>query len=474
MDVARFSYAGRQCDEDYSHCFEQIVLHAYLYNSTRQVLGWCILMTRSLLIVHNWSESVPVKAGEKIIRFLRRQVREVTEGGLPVLLRKGCSFLLMLAAVPVLFVVRTLRPLVVIRFGRLRGDRIGHFAGNTEVYLCERDAGMHSIRGQRIFDIFYHAPPICNHQLKKMWNRTLHVSRFAGSVDWLNRHLPGGEDHRILMPSGDRDIHGFLSRTRPHLSFTPEEERLGREALQELGIPDGSPFVCFHSRSSAYLDTVYPNENWHYHDYRDSSIEDFTPAAGELVDRGYFAVRMGAVVKELLKITNPMVIDYATKGRTEFLDIFLGAKCYFYIGDPCGIHAIAMIFRRPLAIANMIPLEYAPTWGPNNLFIPKKLWLREEQRFLTFGEIFDSGVGRFPGSLQFEQLRIEAVENTPEEITALAIEMDERLNGTWKITDEDEELQRRFWSLFKPSELNGVFLSHIGTEFLRQNRELLE
>ena len=52
--------------------------------------------------------------------------------------------------------------------------------------------------------------------------------------------------------------------------------------------------------------------------------------------------------------------------------------------------------------------------------------------------------------------------------------MDERIKGTWQSTEEEEELQQRFWSLFKPSELNRVFLSRIGAEFLRQNRELLD
>jgi len=99
---------------------------------------------------------------------------------------------------------------------------------------------------------------------------------------------------------------------------------------------------------------------------------------------------------------------------------------------------------------------------------------REEHRFLTFGETLDSGIGRFSKSEQYEQLGIEVVENTPEEITALAVEMDERLEGTWQTTEEDEERQRRFWSLFKPSELHGTIVSRIGAEFLRQNRELLD
>ena len=93
---------------------------------------------------------------------------------------------------------------------------------------------------------------------------------------------------------------------------------------------------------------------------------------------------------------------------------------------------------------------------------------------MTFREILDSGVGRFAEQEQYDRLGLEPVHNKPEEIRALAIEMDERLNGTWSTSEEDEKLQQRFWSLFRTSDLNGVFLSRIGAKFLRQNRELLD
>ena len=104
---------------------------------------------------------------------------------------------------------------------------------------------------------------------------------------------------------------------------------------------------------------------------------------------------------------------------------------------------------------------------------PRRLWLSDERRFLTFREIRESGVSELVISEQYEQLGIEVTENTPEEITAVVMEMDERLKGTWQTTEEDEELQRQFWSLVKPSELNGALLPRIATEFLRQNHELL-
>jgi putative glycosyltransferase (TIGR04372 family) len=108
------------------------------------------------------------------------------------------------------------------------------------------------------------------------------------------------------------------------------------------------------------------------------------------------------------------------------------------------------------------------------LFIPKKMWLIRKHRFMTFSEIFESGVGRFTRSEQYEEYGLEVVENTPDEIMDIAIEMDELLNGTCKATQEDEELQRRFWDIFPNSKLCGEIKTRIGAKFLRDNRELLE
>lgn len=404
-------------------------------------------------------------------RFIHNQIDRINEGGPSLLVQN--FFLLLLTPFLVLIVlfVRLLRPLVLIRFGELISGRIGHFAANTEVYLCERDLGMH---GQRSWDIFYINSSVCNRQLKKMWDRVLCIFPVATGLDLVNRVLPGGDKHKIPWRVYQaRDIYGTLESTKVHVSFTIEEERLGQLLLKQIGITSESSFVCFLSRNSAYLDARFPKGNWHYHDHRDSNIKKFIPAAVELTRRGYFVVRMGVVVNEDLKIINPSVIDYAAKHRTEFLDIFMAAKCRFYLGDPCGYSTVPMIFRKPLAIVNMIPLEYAFTWGSDYLFIPKKLWLRKESRFLSFQEILGSEIGRFGYTKQYEQLGIEVIENTPEEITAVAMEMDLRLKSEWKTSKSDEDLQYRFWGLFKTSEINRVFRSRIGADFLRQNKELL-
>lgn len=388
-----------------------------------------------------------------------------------MLFRKiGIILLTPLLLLTVLF-IRLLRPLVLIRFGGLISSRIGHFAANIELYLCDRDLNKNK---SRTFDIFYHTSFICNQQLEKMWKRVLYISPVANWLDKMNRLIPGWKRHEISSISSDRDINGYLERTKPHLLFTPEEELIGTKELQKLGISEESPFVCFLSRDSAYLDKLSPDDNWRYHDYRDSDIKNFIPAVEELTKKGYYALRMGAVVKESLDAKNAKIIDYANKYRTEFMDVFLGAKCHFYLGDSCGFHAIPMIFRRPMAIVNMIPLEYAPTWNSNYLFIPKKLWLREEGRFLTFREILGSEKGRMYNTEKYKKLGIEVIKNTPEEITSIAVEMDKRLKGEWKTTEEDEKLQDMFRLLFKPNGSHGKIVSRICAEFLRQNRVLIE
>lgn len=421
----------------------------------------------------------------QLISFFKRQIRELYKGGgFSILFRKAKTFLLLMVpaalTIPIVILVRALRPFVLIRFGQLASTRIGHYAVDTEMYLCERDAGIHGVG--RVTDIFFNAsffpfnrPYICNRQLAKMWNRVIPVFPVARFCYIANRWIPGGRKHVTPWRRHQTiDIYGLLARTKPHLFFTSEEESTGAKMLLELGIPEGASFVCFHSRDSAYLDAMAPRYNWRKHSYRDASIHTYMPALGELARRGYYLIRMGAVVKEPLGTANPKIIDYAVNNRSDFLDIFLSAKCQFFLGSGAGIDGIPRIFRRAIACANLTPFEYAAMWSPNDLCIPKKLWLRKENRFLTFKEVLNSGAGDFKKTEQYEKFEIELVDSAPEEILALVVEMDERLKGIWQTTKEDERLQQRFWSLFKPDKLTGGLPSRVGAEFLRQNRELLE
>lgn len=421
----------------------------------------------------------------KISGLLKRQVIDLREGGLSIWIRKIAtlsSIILSWALFPFMFFfmifIRILKPILYIRFLRLESGRIGHFAGNTEVYLCERDAGLHD---RRISDIFYHTHEICNRQLKVMWERTLPVSPVASLIlDRIKPWLPVNKEHFVTIVSSDvssdLDFYSLFARMRPHLHFTAAEEETGIHKLRDLGLSEKAPFICFYTRDSAYLKNVEPGKDWCYHDYRDSKIASYIRAAEKLTQKGYYMIRMGSVVAEKLNTDDPRIIDYAVNGRTDFLDIFLSAKCRFFLGSTGGLNAVPRIFRRPVAYVNFIPLNNRHVFlcTPQSLIIPKKLWSREKKRLLTFREVVDLGADKIYNGKDYETLGLEVVDNTPEEIAALALEMDDRLDGKTIGTAEDEELQKRFWSICGLNGTGKTPPAQIGREFLRQNRELLE
>jgi len=383
------------------------------------------------------------------------------------------SLFYILPALTVIILVRLLRPWVLVRFGCLYSGRIGCFASNTEIYLCERDTGIQPTK--RRYDIFYNSKPVANVYLEKMWSRVLHVcplSRLVSMIIFLNHYLPDYMDYLIPLDQStyNEDIY---KHTPSHLYFTSKEEVKGVNKLRLMGIRDGLPFVCFHVRDSFYLNKLYPFYDWGYHSFRDATIKNYLLAAEELTKRGYFVLRMGAVVGEALATDNPMIIDYASKYRSDFLDLFLSAKCNFFLGSVSGIDEVPRIFRRPVIYVNCAPLEFIFVWNPSRLFIPKKIWAEKKGRLLSFQEIIDSGIGVFDHNQQYEEAGLKVVENTAEEIAAVSLEMDELNKNRWQVSRDDELLQQRFWQIMGKSKMSRKVAARVGRDFLRQNKELL-
>jgi putative glycosyltransferase (TIGR04372 family) len=297
-----------------------------------------------------------------------------------------------------------------------------------------------------------------------------------------NRLVPGGAAHQVSENiASDRDVLNLLDRFPPHLDFTEEEEAQGESCLRTMGIPVGAPFVCLIVRDSAYLDDHRPG-SWRYHDYRDSDIQNYVLAAEELADRGYFVLRMGSDVVEAMPSNHPRVIDYATNGmRNDFMDIYLGARCEFCISSACGFDCVPLIFRRPVVSVNVVPVGCLWTSGAQLISITRHYYSADAERDLTLREIFTQGAGFYMETNDYDSKDIQLIENTPEEVRDIAVEMDERLRGRWQTLEGDEALQTVFWEVFhadsrkgngKP--LHGEIHSRYGAAFLRDNPEWLD
>jgi len=428
--------------------------------------------------------------------FLFKHFLQIKRGGILVVIKKlkALFYLLIqsplyLFSIPLVIIIRLIRPWFLIRWDILVGSRIGHFAQCSELYFCKRDAKINTPT-QRYVDIFFLPHKyICNKQLEKMLRRSLLILPcfFLLPLSRINRFLDffilGGNHHEIrINHNEDRDIHNIVSKYEPHISFTEAEKLKGKKSLNEFGIPENAKFVCLIVRDSAYLDR-YKNEtlkDYSYHNYRDGDIDKYVLAAEELTKRGYYVFRMGVKVHKPLKSSNIKIIDYAnSKMRSDFMDIYLGANCTFCISTSVGFDAVPYVFRKPIAYV-FLPFAHMKPDGKKDLLLTKHHFNKKK---LTVSEIFSSNVAFSFKSEEYQKNNIRLQDNTPEEIKDLVIEMDERLSGNWNETQEDLQLQKKFWSIFenniqKLNLQNSMYgikkRSKFSANFLRNNQDWIK
>lgn len=386
---------------------------------------------------------------------------------------------------------------VKIKLSNFVSSRIGHLVGNTEIYLCERDAGMHEG-----IHIWTHYGPISNKQIALMWKRVMRIwpSHFTALVILINKMFPGWEKHEISTNTWDRDPRNLLERYKPHLCFTDEERRRGEAQLRKWGIKEGDQWVCLMVRDAAYLPSLT------YHAYRDADVDTYADAALMLAERGYHVFRMGVKVAKPFAAKHPRIHDFATNGMySDFMGVYLGAYCAFCVSTSCGWDAIPQAFRRPMCYTNFAPLEYLPTWLPNSLaiwkhhrqevmvslkskldkgrwgvydekgeeltprFVPGDGLVKEKGERMSIEQIRKSGAGRFMRVDQFEEAGIALEDNTPDEIAEVVREMADMVEGRFFPEKQEEfwDAFPRYVELLTGQPLHGEIHMRIGSKFLK-------
>jgi putative glycosyltransferase (TIGR04372 family) len=129
---------------------------------------------------------------------------------------------------------------------------------------------------------------------------------------------------------------------------------------------------------------------------------------------------------------------------------------------------VASVFGVPSAVANQAPLGVVFPFGASDIGIPKLLWSQRAGRYLTFAEILDGPLGIARFQRNYDEVGIVAVENMPEDIRDLALEMLERVEGRLTYSADDERLQTRFKSLFHDGHYSFGASSRAGRDFLRK------
>jgi putative glycosyltransferase (TIGR04372 family) len=192
-----------------------------------------------------------------------------------------------------------------------------------------------------------------------------------------------------------------------------------------------------------------------------------------IVERGGWCIRVGdPTMAPLPKVDG--VVDYCKHELlSDWLDVFLCARCRFFLGSGSGLQMVASIFGVPVAAANIAPMSSILGLRPGDLGIAKLVRSRSEHRFLTFREVLGGPVGGFRFTRRFEDAGLDVVENSPDDVKALAMEMLDRLENRAEYTESDAYLQSRLRSLIRPGHFMYGSAALAGRDFLRKYQDLV-
>ncbi|OGT39844.1 MAG: hypothetical protein A3E81_01600 [Gammaproteobacteria bacterium RIFCSPHIGHO2_12_FULL_36_30] len=365
----------------------------------------------------------------------------------------------------VALIIILLWPFIKIRLIQLKSSRIGHFTLNTHLLLCALKHNTYPEENNSIH--FYYTQthvPICNMFLYKMWSRVIRILPPWGAF-WahVNDILIIVLKEKYYSPfkkmfedtEGGYDRWNFQKNKDRFLFFTEEEKKLGGDLKRKLGIPESSQFVCIFVRDDEYLKVTMPDSAWYNENFRNADIKNYIPAIKFLIQNGFYVIRMGKLVENPLDIGDSRFIDYANHPlKSDFLDIYLSAHCFFFIGTSSGLDGVPRMLNRPVIATNTIffqqtsYLEWTFLIPKNVMCTTTKMLVSYKEQYQDYAYFILSGKytnHRDPIMREFARKNWVFVENTPDEILSVVKEMLSYLTKPTAETREMKDLQLLFW-----------------------------
>ncbi len=358
-----------------------------------------------------------------------------------------------------------------VKFPAIHTNRIGHLMQEPDCFLKEQ-----LLTSQSISRLIMLAPKdkSANRAAIRYWSNYFFVVENRISVLLLRpfQHHPWTRVNlkRYVSSNGTADCYRIYSEwgnRPPLLKLEQFDIERGDEILAEMGVPKGAWYVCIHAREGGY--SVYDE---HLHKHRNMSITQFQGAIEFIVSKGGWCIRMGDSTMEQAPII-PGLIDYALSDqKQDWMDLYLSAKCKFFLGSNSGAIHMANVFGVPAARVGLAPLSVMSV-GVNDICIPMLYRSNKSRRLLTFNEIFKSKVSSINLNEDFEKYGISLEKNTQEDILDLTIEMFSRVFSSCEVDKSDELRQERFKSMLRPGHFSYGSASRVGRKFLEKYQHLL-
>jgi putative glycosyltransferase (TIGR04372 family) len=262
----------------------------------------------------------------------------------------------------------------------------------------------------------------------------------------------------------------WKAEQRPALFSLSEEERkvFRKRMAQVYGLPEDAWYVLLHVREPGF------HSGWHkYHaGTRNADIHSYQSIVDFVIGQGGWVVR-GGDPSMIPYSPHPRVIDYATNvNRSPEIDIYLCADCAYFVGTNSGFSVVPPIFGKRCALTNWSPIGI-PNWYLDDIFIPKLVRKKSENRYLTFQEMYDSFTGWSQFARDFENSDFVVEDNEADDLLEAVEELHAEVFGT--ASDPAPEDQRRLERFNEVCLAHGSYLgSRMGCRFLKKYQQLLD
>ena len=372
------------------------------------------------------------------------------------------------------FFLFVIRPLCLIKIGLLHSDRIGHFALNTELFICEK-----LYFNKRGFEFFYYPTKPCNNQLAKIIQRNLVVipKIIARPFDLIFRKFEFLKAHRTRNNNADYDVHNLIDKLPTQLTLTKDELNRGNKILKRYGYQN-KKIILFIIRDDSYLKSVYRKKYSisNYHGHRDDDIENYKNAMLFLAKKGYLVFRMGKKVKKKIDIKHKNIIDYPfCKFKSDFMDVFLAKKSYFGVTNLTGYDALFVIFRKPMLCLGSLPIGCMFSSSKNYLNTIYYHYSKKLKRNLSMTEIFEKNLAFSFNNLDFKKKDVQIIKFKSYEISMYIKDMLNFVQN--KSSYKNNKLNKQATLLYKylinkydiQKRFHGKIRSYFSNYFLKRN-----
>ena len=168
----------------------------------------------------------------------------------------------------------------------------------------------------------------------------------------------------------------------------------------------------------------------------------------------------------------PNVFDYCHSSlRSDWMDIFLLGSARMFVGTSSGPAYVPPVYGVPCVLTNWWPPAQRP-WQPQDIFLPKLYRNIKDNQVLSLERSLQEPLG-YCNSIDYlnkaEGVVVE--DNSADDILAATIEMLDRLDRAFSMSEDDLKLRQRSNEIYMAADVSGM--SNLSRDFLRKHRSFL-